>query len=126
MLTFANPWFALLLPLPWLVWRFVPPYAQSRRGVRVPFFAGVVALTGLQPRPGIVVSRRGLWRSAALAAFPREQVASLNGAAWLAFLDRTGGTVFGATALLALTYGGTGDRDLVVAQARRWLVHHRC
>ena len=67
MLTFANPWFALLLPLPWLVWRFVPHYAQSRRGVRVPFFAGVVALTGLQPRPGIVVSRRGLWRSAALA-----------------------------------------------------------
>jgi Ca-activated chloride channel family protein len=67
MLTFANPWLALLLPLPWLVWRFVPPYAQSRRGVRVPFFAGVVALTGLQPRPGIVVSRRGLWRSTALA-----------------------------------------------------------
>ncbi|HEY4165554.1 MAG TPA: VWA domain-containing protein [Reyranella sp.] len=67
MLTFANPWLALLLPLPWLVWRFVPPYAQSRRGVRVPFFAGVVALTGLQPQPGIVVSRRGLWRSTALA-----------------------------------------------------------
>ncbi|HEY4165555.1 MAG TPA: DUF4381 domain-containing protein [Reyranella sp.] len=65
-------------------------------------------------------------KRAALAAFPREQVASLNGAAWLAFLDRTGGTVFGGTALLALTYGGTGDRDLVVAQARRWLVHHRC
>jgi len=67
MLTFANPWFVLLLPLPWLVWRFVPPYAQSRRGVRVPFFAGVVALTGLEPRPGIVVSRRGLWRSIVLA-----------------------------------------------------------
>lgn len=67
MLTFADPWFALLLPLPWLVWRFVPPYAQSRRGVRVPFFAGLVALTGLQPRSGIVVSRRGLWRSIALA-----------------------------------------------------------
>jgi Ca-activated chloride channel family protein len=67
MLTFANPWFAVLLPLPWLVWRFVPPYAQSRRGVRVPFFAGVVALTGLEPRPGIVVSRRGLWRSLVLA-----------------------------------------------------------
>jgi Ca-activated chloride channel family protein len=67
MLTFAHPWFAVLLPLPWLVWRFVPPYAQSRRGVRVPFFAGVVALTGLEPRPGIVVSQRGLWRSLALA-----------------------------------------------------------
>ncbi|MBN9085287.1 MAG: VWA domain-containing protein [Reyranella sp.] len=67
MLTFAHPWLALLLPLPWLVWRFVPPYAQSRRGVRVPFFAGLVALTGLEPRPGIVVGRRGVWRSIALA-----------------------------------------------------------
>src|SRR5262249_47490804 len=67
MLTFANPWLALLLPLPWLIWRFVPPYARSRRGVRVPFFAGLVALTGLRPRPGIVVSRRGLWRSIVLA-----------------------------------------------------------
>jgi hypothetical protein len=68
----------------------------------------------------------GILKRAALAAFPREQVASLNGAAWLAFLDRTGGTAFADTALLALTYGGSGDRDAVVAQARRWLAHHRC
>jgi hypothetical protein len=65
-------------------------------------------------------------KRAALAAFPREQVASLHGAAWLAFLDRTGGTAFANTALLALTYGGRGDRDAVVAQARRWIVRHRC
>ncbi len=65
-------------------------------------------------------------KRAALAAFPREQVASLNGAAWLAFLDRTGGTAFANTALLALTYGGSGDRDAVVAQARRWIGSHRC
>ena len=32
-----------------------------------------------------------LVRRTALAAFPREQVASLTGAAWLAFLDRTDG-----------------------------------
>lgn len=65
-------------------------------------------------------------KRAALAAFPREQVASLSGAAWIAFLDRTGGTAFASTALLALTYGGMGDRDAVVAQARRWIGHHRC
>lgn len=65
-------------------------------------------------------------KRAALAAFPREQVASLNGAAWLAFLDRTGGTAFANTALLALTYGGAGDRDAIVAQARHWIERHRC
>lgn len=33
-----------------------------------------------------------LLKRAALSAWPREEVAALNGAAWLAFLDRTGGT----------------------------------
>lgn len=83
MLTFANPWFALLLPLPWLVWRFVPPYAQSRRGVRVPFFAGVVALSGLQPRPGVVVGRRGLWRAVVLGLAWLLTLAALMRPQWI-------------------------------------------
>jgi hypothetical protein len=80
------------------------------------------ALRALEKADGCDIS--AILKRAALAAFPRERVASLNGAAWLAFLDRTGGTVFTGTALLALTYGGTGDRDLVVVQARRWLLSH--
>jgi len=63
-------------------------------------------------------------KRAALAAFPREQVASLSGPAWLAFLDRTGGTRFAATALASMPYGGSGDRDAVVAEARRWITSH--
>ena len=82
------------------------------------------ALRALERADGRDIS--AILKRAALVAFPREQVASLNGAAWLAFLDRTGGTVFAGTPLLALTYGGTGDRDLVVAQARRWIERHRC
>jgi len=82
------------------------------------------ALHALQTADASDIS--AILKRAALAAFPRERVASLNGAAWLAFLDRTGGTSFAGTALLALTYGGAGDRDAVIAQARRWIVsHHR-
>jgi len=66
-------------------------------------------------------------KRAALAAFPREQVASLSGPAWLAFLDRTGGTQFATTTLASLPYGGDVDRDTVVAvkaEAHRWLLSH--
>ena len=83
MLTFANPWLAVLLPLPWLVWRFVPPYAQSRRGVRVPFFGSVVALSGLQPQPGIVVGRRGAIRSAMLVLTWLLTLAALMRPQWI-------------------------------------------
>lgn len=63
-------------------------------------------------------------KRAALVAFPREQVAALSGPAWLAFLDRTGGTRFATTALASMTYDGGGDRAAVVAEARRWLRSH--
>ena len=66
MLTFAEPWLALLLPLPALVWWLVPAYAESRRGVRVPFFTLLVSATGLQPREGVVTRQRGFWRTTSL------------------------------------------------------------
>ena len=66
MLTFAEPWFALLLPLPVLVWWLLPAHAESRPGVRVPFFALLVSVTGLQPREGVVTRQRGFWRTVSL------------------------------------------------------------
>lgn len=68
MLTFAYPWLALLLPVPWFVHRFVPPLAERRPGLRVPFFERLVRLTGAVPREGAVVARRNLWRTGALVA----------------------------------------------------------
>ncbi|WP_201832336.1 VWA domain-containing protein [Microvirga zambiensis] len=62
MLTFAYPWLALLLPLPWLVDRFVPPHAQPRAGIRVPFFGTLVSLTGQVPESGTITARRGAGR----------------------------------------------------------------
>jgi Ca-activated chloride channel family protein len=66
MLTFAYPWLAVLLPLPWLVSRLCPPYAEPRLALRVPFFSRVVGLTGGAPRAGPVVGRRGRDRAAVL------------------------------------------------------------
>ena len=71
-------------------------------------------------------------KRAALAAYPREEVAPLSGAAWLAFLDRTGHTEAftegPARALLALAFGAAGDTEVlapIVEDARRWIRTHR-
>ena len=49
--------------------------------------AGAATLAPIE----LAAALASLVRRTALAAFPREQVASLTGAAWLSFLDRTDG-----------------------------------
>lgn len=46
MFDFAWPWLFLLLPLPWLAWRFLPPARQQQAGLRVPFLEDFAALQG--------------------------------------------------------------------------------
>lgn len=50
------------------------------------------ALDNAEQRPRAIAALAELLKRTALSAWPRETVASLNGAAWFAFLDRTGGT----------------------------------
>ena len=76
-----------------------------------------------------------LLKRAALSAFPREQVATLTGPAWFAFLDRTGRTAAfsagrGAT-LENAAYDSRSAAALDEAQTRElasivrdWLAHH--
>ena len=72
-------------------------------------------------------------KRAALAAWPREKVAALTGAAWLAFLDRSARTTAftdgAGRHIETLTFGGTIDRastDAARAAARIWVRRHRC
>ena len=68
-------------------------------------------------------------KRAALAVWPREQVASLSGPAWLAFLDRTGRTTAFTSGpgkeMETLAFGGAADADAVRTAARDWLRRHR-
>jgi hypothetical protein len=78
-----------------------------------------------------------LLKRTALTAYAREQVASLTGPAWFAFLDNTGGTRFSdglGAALARATYhcdSGLGERAAseciadVADEIRRWIVQHR-
>jgi hypothetical protein len=78
--------------------------------------------------PGSLVTLERLLRRTALAAFPRAEVATLTGDAWLAFLDRTGGGFarFGpalATAAYAPAPQAVDDRAVLLA-ARHWIARH--
>lgn len=46
---FDYPWPLLLLPLPWLAWRYLPDYREARSAVRVPFFTGMSRAVGEKP-----------------------------------------------------------------------------
>ncbi|NMX66661.1 VWA domain-containing protein [Pseudomonas sp. WS 5059] len=53
------PWLLLLLPAPWLAWRYLPAYHEARSAVRVPFFAGMSRAVGQAPAASGSRSNRG-------------------------------------------------------------------
>ncbi len=111
----------LALFLGWIAWRTVRRWQANayRRA----------ALSELQRAGDDPAAIAEILRRAALAAWPRERVASLSGRDWLAFLDATGGGGFRegpGRALARAPYRGDpgpvpGLRDL----AARWIRRHR-
>lgn len=47
---FDYPWLLLLLPLPWLGYRYLPEYREARSAVRVPFFNAISHAVGQTPQ----------------------------------------------------------------------------
>ncbi|MFC6688895.1 VWA domain-containing protein [Jhaorihella thermophila] len=68
MITLAHPWVLLLLPLPWLVWRFAPVHRERVEALRFPFFRRIVKTADIEPGPGAVVRRRTRGQMAAAIA----------------------------------------------------------
>jgi Ca-activated chloride channel family protein len=70
MITLAYPWLLLLLPLPWLLNRVLPPHQESRSGLNVPFLSRLAKVTGQTPgHRSVVLHGRWLRQAAVLAAW---------------------------------------------------------
>lgn len=70
MIQLGLPFALALLPLPFLIWRFVPQYRRKTQGLRFPFFRLIAQSVGAQPKAGaVVLSRSRLQITAAIAAW---------------------------------------------------------
>ncbi|AGI24300.1 von Willebrand factor type A [Pseudomonas sp. ATCC 13867] len=57
---FDYPWLLLLLPFPWLAYRYLGRYVEARSALRVPFFAAMSQATG--QLPGSASAAGGRWQ----------------------------------------------------------------
>lgn len=70
MITLGLPFALALLPLPWLIWRFLPPVREKVTALRFPFFRRIVEAAGADPREGaVVLARSRVQMAAALAVW---------------------------------------------------------
>lgn len=83
MLTISHPWLFLLLPLPWLIRKFLPVHRERRTAVRGPFMRILSSLTSLQPDSGVAVARRSSVQWLALGAAWCLMVAAMTRPQWL-------------------------------------------
>jgi Domain of unknown function (DUF4381) len=121
-------WFILFgliaLTLVWLAIRFIRKWLADRYRREALHAAGSAPLNQLPV----------LLKRTALAAWPRDKVASLNGAAWLRFLDESAGMdKFQSTpgsrieelALEPDAAPSTEDEQALRAMAAEWIRRHR-
>ncbi len=112
---------ALLLGLAALVWQFLRHRRKNAYRRQ--------ALRELRDSPDDAAHLATLVRRTALAAFPRNEVASLHGRIWLMFLDRTyGGSGFSAgpgQQLASAPYAAGRKETSLKALVRTWIRKHR-
>ena len=83
MFELAHPWLLLLLPLPVLAWRLLPPYRERRAAIRTPFFRQIAESTGREPQHGAVAMRRSWVQLASASIVWILFVVALAGPQWV-------------------------------------------
>ncbi|MCW8346359.1 VWA domain-containing protein [Vibrio sp. ZSDZ65] len=66
MIELANPWWLLLLPLPYGVYRWAPSYQTTKQALLVPFFERLVESLGLDATKGAVSLKPSRWQHVSL------------------------------------------------------------
>ena len=118
MIELAFPWALLLLPAPWLVWRFMPPRRERLPALRVPFFRRITEAIGAEPQAGsVVLGRRWLQMVTAILVWLLVVLA-------LARPERVGEPIeiekAARDVILAIDISGSmDDRDFVGADGQR-------
>ncbi len=67
MLTLANPWVLILIPLPFLIRMLIPAYQGSRPALQSTFLDRLTELTGRKPSSGAVERPRSFMGGLVLA-----------------------------------------------------------
>jgi hypothetical protein len=127
----APAWYALgaimVVLLVVLAWRVVAWRLRNR--YRRAALAELAELEATAGEPRILAALAELVKRVALAAFPRERVASLSGVDWLVFLDasaRTNAFTHGPGRILESVYecgANRADPELFAA-VRHWIKYH--
>ena len=121
----------------WAVWRWWRQWhANAYRRAALAELEQLAAQSREPSRRDVALQALpALLKRTALAAFPRDEVASLSGAAWLGFLDRTGGGrdfTSGPGALITeIAYAphctehlDQAQQEAVIQCVRRWIRKH--
>ena len=62
LIEFTYPFYFLLLPLPFLVYKLVPAYRSKSSAIKVPFFSSMLEALGETPREGSSQLQRAWWQ----------------------------------------------------------------
>ena len=126
----AGWWVVITLAVAWLA--ILVAHLAARHHRNAYRRAGLTELARFKAGGGGLTELSVLLKRVALAAWPREDVASLTGDAWLQFLDSTGGTKdFTSGAGSALGKAATMENAIpeeslpsLLACCRRWVAEH--
>lgn len=66
MIEFEHLWVFWLLPLPILIYSFLPSYKIQKRAIKVPFFDALISYLGISGEKGTHTLRAGLWQRSSL------------------------------------------------------------